>query len=125
VSSAFALLGESSHIGWRASRKARSLTKDRTRKRLARGLERAVADADSGRRAVGAAIPIQRRAVLACRVELLELAARLLAPQPVYAQGVEMTQRLLTNPLSPLYQTGGDLHTLVTDASAALDGHLE
>jgi hypothetical protein len=125
MSQAIALLGGASRPGWRAAWRARQLTKDRTRRRLATGLTRAVADAESQRQAVGAAIPVRRQAVLNCRRELLELAERLCAPRPAYAQGVAMAAELLSDACSPLYQAGGDLRGAVGAALAALDGQLE
>jgi hypothetical protein len=121
MSQAAVLLNE---LGWRALWRTRRLTKDRNRRRLAAGIEGAVADAESPRRGFGSAIPVQRRAVIACRDDLLELAERLRAPRPVYAQGVAMAEALLTNSGSALYQSGGDLFGTVERTLAALDGHL-
>jgi hypothetical protein len=122
---AVALLGGVGRVGWRAAWQTRKLTKDRTRRRLADGITRALNEAESTRPAIAAAIPVQRRAVLGCRAEMLELAERLRAPGPVYAQGVALAQTLLTNASSPLYRSGDDLRAHVDAALAALDGHLE
>lgn len=110
---------------WRFAWRARHLTNARTRRRLATGLERAVEAAARPRQAITAAVPLQRDAVLASRPELLALADRLRAPEPVYAQGVALVSELLGNADSPLYQSGADLRSAVAAATAALDGCLE
>jgi hypothetical protein len=106
------------------ARGARRLTKARTRRRLAAGLDHAVEAAGRHSQAITAAVPVQRDAVLACRAELLALAERLRGPEPVYAQGVALVSELLGNADSPLYQGGGDLRGAVEAAAAALDGEL-
>ena len=113
------------HVSRRAAWRLRKLTKDRTRRRVAAGLVRAVADANEPQPWISARIPVQRRKVIGSRDELLELAERLLAPGPVYAQGVALAVGLLSDGGSPLYQSGGDLHSAVEEALLALDGHLE
>jgi hypothetical protein len=75
--------------------------------------------------AISSAVPVQRAAVAACRPELLELAARLRAPGPVYAHGVAAASALLSEAASPLYQSDGDLPAAVRRALASLDGHVE
>jgi hypothetical protein len=124
MTSAAALLRETTSVSRRAARQARRLTKDRTRRRLADAVERAVAAADAPPRCISAAIPVRRAAVAACRAELLELAARLRTPGPVYAHGVAAASALLRDAESPLYQSDGDLSAAVRGALAALDGHV-
>ncbi|HYZ27768.1 MAG TPA: hypothetical protein VE570_01835 [Thermoleophilaceae bacterium] len=114
---------EPAKLDRRFARRAKRLTKTRTRKKFASGVERAVAAADDRRRRVfTAAVPVRRQTVHACRAELLALATRLRAPEPVYAQGVALVSELLGNSGSPLYRDGGDLRKAVWAALAALDG---
>ena len=122
--STVALIRRSQRVTWLDAWRARRLTKWRTRRRVAAGFERALADAEAPPPAFSAAIPIRRLSVIACRSELLELVERLRAPQPVYAQGVELGAELLKNANSPLYQAGGDLLAAVEAALEALDGHI-
>src|SRR5205809_4690620 len=102
----------------RFARGARRLTKARTRCRLAAGLEHAVQAAGRPTRAITAAVPLHRTAVLACRGDLLALAERLRGPEPVYAQGVALISELLGNADSPLYQGGSDLRAALESAAA-------
>jgi hypothetical protein len=102
------------------------LTKDRTRAKAARGLERALAAAENPKhQSLSAAIPVARTAVLAHRSELAALAEELRSPGPVYAQGVGLVLELLSDADSPLYQTGGDLGPALSRIQLALDGHGE
>jgi hypothetical protein len=121
---ALALFREPIRARRRTARRVRRLTKDHTRARLAGGLERALADAESGAPRLGAAVPVQRAAVLRCRDDLLTVTERLRSPAPVYAQGVAMIGELLTDAGSPLYQSDGDLRAVLEAAILALDGHL-
>jgi transposase InsO family protein len=125
MTSATALLGETTSVSRRAARQARRLTKDRTRRKLADAIERAVAAAEAPAGAISAAIPVQRAAVAACRPDLLELAARLRTPGPAYAHGVAVVSGLLRDAESPLYQSDSDLSAAVRGALAALDGHVK
>jgi hypothetical protein len=107
----------------RAIRGARRLTMERTRAKLARGIERAIDDAERAGGSITSAVPVRRVAVIEARSQLDALAARLRAPQPVYAQGVAAVRALLVDADSALYQSGLDLATAVENALAALDGH--
>ena len=122
--STVALIRRSERLSWLDVWRARKLTNFRTRRRLAAGVERALADAQAPPALLRAAIPVRRGSVIACRSELLELVERLRGPGAVYAQGVELSAELLTNPESPLYQPSADLHIAVETALEALDGHL-
>jgi hypothetical protein len=124
MSRGIALVRHTAPDRWFAWR-ARRLTKARTRRRLASGLERAVAAAESPTQSLSAAVPLRREAVLACRAELVSLAERLRAPEPVYAQGVALVSELLGTADSPLYQSGADLTAALRAAAAALEGDLE
>ena len=124
MSRAIAPVRRTSPDRWFAWR-ARRLTKARTRRRLAAGLERVLADAARPPQSISAAVPPQREAVLACRAELLSLADRLRAPEPVYAQGVALVSELLGTADSPLYQFGADLSAALRAVASALDGNLD
>ncbi len=122
---AIALLGGPARLaGWRAALQLRKLTNARTRRRVASGLLRVIAEAESPRQSIGASLPVQTRAVVACREEMLELALRLRSARPVHAHGVSLAARLVTDAGSPLYQADGDLRAAVGAALLALDGHL-
>jgi propanediol dehydratase small subunit len=122
--STVALIRRSERLSWLDVWRARKLTKSRTRRRLAAGFERALADAEAPAPRLSAAIPVRRPSVAACRDELLELVERLRSPSPVYAQGVELGAELLKNAASPLYQPSGDLRAAIEAALEALDGHI-
>jgi hypothetical protein len=104
----------------RVVREARRLTKERTRVKLARGIERALHDATRPPGPITSAVPVIR-----ARPQLQALAARLRAPEPVYAQGVAAARALLVDADSPLYQHGLDLDAATEYALTALDGHVE
>jgi hypothetical protein len=109
----------------RVVREARRLTKERTRVKLARGIERALHDATRPPGPITSAVPVRRLAVIRARPQLQALAARLRAPEPVYAQGVAAARALLVDADSPLYQHGLDLDAATEYALTALDGHVE
>lgn len=93
---------------------------DHHRHLLARGLVRAVRQAESRDAAIGSALPVHHVAVQDCRDDLLELAECLLGPQPVQQGGLDLVASLIEEASSPLYQ-GGDLRGAVRDARRALD----
>jgi hypothetical protein len=99
-----------------------SLSQAHTRRQLAAGLTRAVAAAAGDPEAIGSAMPVQRAAVSSCRRELLALADRLRAPDPVDGAGLALVVELLEDSTSPLYQSTGNLRTTVAAALEALDG---
>jgi hypothetical protein len=87
------------------ARRAAILLKQRTRRRLAGGVEKAVLEAEDPRphSPVSAAIPVQRRAVLNARSELLLLAAALrTAPDP-QPRGIAAVSVLLSDGAGPLF----------------------
>jgi hypothetical protein len=88
------------------------------RQRIAQSLETVVRL--SARRSSAARIPLQRAAIRDERHALLDLAARLLSPRPVSAQGVAIAVLLLSEPDSPLHEPAppGAIEAL---AHAALD----
>lgn len=108
------------------SLRAQSLEDPRTRRDLARSMERVLAEAGrppvSGRRYT----PVSRAPVAACAVELNELISRLLAPGPVAARGVAQARLLLTEAGGPLYRVGrrsgaAELRAKVRAAAGALN----
>ncbi len=124
MNAAIALL-HTPKVGRIAAWRARRLTKDRKRERLATCIERTIAAAEAPRESLSSAVPVHRSAVLAERMQLLALAERLRAPGPVYAQGVALAGEILANSDSALYQSDRDLERALLTILAALDGHVE
>jgi hypothetical protein len=91
------------------------------RRQLAEGLEKAVRL--SARRPDPLGLALQRAAIRHERHALLDLAARLLAPRPVSAQGVAIAVLLLREPDSPLHAPGppGAIEALAHVALDALE----
>jgi hypothetical protein len=82
---------------------------DRKRRRLADGLDRLVVDSERRSNPFSAAVPIQRRAILACREQLIELADDLRATnEPVSEKGIELVHNLLCDASSPVYAPLGE-----------------
>lgn len=90
------------------------------RQSVARGLIRAVRDAERESQAIGSAIPLQREAILRCREDLLALAARVKSDEAPGWLGLTLAKELLTDVDSPLYQGSGDLPAAIRKALAAL-----
>jgi hypothetical protein len=98
----------------------------RTRVRLANALRAAVEFAN-GRRAPLITTRLRRKAIRECDELLLMLAERLRGGEPVGAQGLAMTARLVDDRCGPLYRSRarGSLPAAVSDALAALgQGHM-
>jgi hypothetical protein len=86
------------------------LSRARYRRRLARSVERLVHDIDRGDGShSSAAVPVRRERLAQVRGLLLSLAGALRDVEPVDPRGVAMTQRLITDPSSPLYVDTGAL----------------
>jgi hypothetical protein len=104
------------------ARRAASLTSPRTRLRLAAALAELVAVAD-GRRTLLRVRPA-RAAVARQRDLLLELAATLCGPEPVYARGVALLFVLVRDGTGPAYVAGSgdELARHLRAARAALAG---
>jgi hypothetical protein len=84
--------------------RADQLLRRRYRRRLARSVERLVAEFDANRGWwFSAAVPFLREQVAEARGTLVSVAGALRDTQPVRARGVAMVSRLITNPESPLY----------------------
>jgi hypothetical protein len=105
--------------------RSRRLTSQRSRRRIAAGLTRAVRDAEATTRGFTAAIRPDPREVTAARPLLATLERRLRADEPVSPQGVALLESLLTDGSSPLYQPTepGALGSRLRAAAAALDPH--
>jgi hypothetical protein len=106
--------------------RAMQLTRARHRRALAKSLEEALSVAQGERRWRTACPPLATRDVRASRSELIQLAQVLRENRDVYASGVALTQRLLTDGTGPLYLYGRDdeLWHAARDALAALDGRI-
>jgi hypothetical protein len=101
--------------------RAAQLTSSAARAAVADALERWVEASGQGRR--WAVIPT-RAAIEANRAELWDLVAALRAPMPVYARGVAMLQRLLSDGVGPAYADDGGfaLRTALCEARVAISG---
>ena len=109
----------------RAVREAR-MASERSRRRLAKDLENAVARAEDGYTPFSAAVPVYHAAAAGeARRALLDLAERLRRPRPVDPDGVRLARALLVDGLGPLYAPAepGDLQAAALRALRALDGH--
>jgi hypothetical protein len=108
---------------WRAMREAR-MSSPSARRRLAEGIEDAVARGGRRQRGLTAVVPVTGEAAHLARGALLDLAERLRAPRPVDPDGVRLTRALLVDGGGPLYvpQEPGELRHAVLRALDALDG---
>jgi len=99
------------------------ITNRRRRMSLAGGLVRVLRRASDSKARFTAAVPPDRRAVLAARPVIEALERRLVSPEPVAARGVAMLAELLTEPTSPLYRPHdpGALGSRLRAAAAALE----
>lgn len=86
-----------------AGLRARSLTDLRERRRLARGLDRAVATASSPTVSGARVARLNRARIVDARPQLAALREKLLAPGPVPVPAVAHTRLLLTTGSGPLY----------------------
>jgi hypothetical protein len=104
--------------------RALQLTRARHRRSLADSLEEVVGVAQGERRGRSASPSLATRDIRASSPVLLQLARVLREDRDVYASGVALTQRLLTDGMGPLYVYGLDdeLWHAARDAVAALDG---
>ncbi len=108
----------------RAVREARMVSQ-RARRRLAEGLERAVARSERKQAFLTSAVPVSREASGDARGALLDLGERLRAPRPVDADGMRLARDLLLDGAGPLYRARrpGELRAAAQHALRALDGH--
>lgn len=102
--------------------RARSLTSRRSRRALAEGLERVMAQAVAPPIASIALLPLNRAAVRAASPDLVELRRCLLAAGPVAVRGVAQTKVLLTVGSGPLRGRGAgeDIGAVARRAIGAL-----
>jgi hypothetical protein len=101
----------------------RRRTLDQRRRALAIAIFRLIEEAKRPRAPFSSAVPVERRAILGCERQLLNLADDLKATaQPVNAEGVVLVERLLRDGGSPVYRWMGDgaLEHTLRDARAAL-----
>jgi hypothetical protein len=104
-------------------RRARKLTSKRKRCALAVSVSRLVDEADQPATPLTAAVPIQRRAIRACRPLLTMVAEDLEDTNlPVQPKGVALVQQLLRDGASPVYAPLGEraLEEALRRAHAAL-----
>jgi hypothetical protein len=103
--------------------RAAQLTSSRTRKQLARTLRRTIAEAHRPALTRSRVVIIRRAAVLGAEDALKVLIDRLGGSEPVRAEGMAITERILTDAdWSPLYNRAepGALRRLVGVATAAM-----
>jgi hypothetical protein len=101
----------------------RHVSVDRERRILVSSIFRIIEQAKHPATSFTAAVPLQRRAVLNCERQLLNLADDLKATaQPVNVEGIALVRRLLRGGASPLYAPLGDgaLEGAVREARATL-----
>lgn len=105
-------------LGARAAR----LLRRATRRRIAAGLESAVLDARGGSslHPLRMSAPVAQPAVADAGDEVLQLAARLRAPEPVRPQGIALARLLLVDGSGPLYSAGDSLPLVARRALATL-----
>jgi hypothetical protein len=114
-------MGEDPHGDAALACRSVQLVSERSRRRLARGLERACS---AHRAALSAAVPAHGRAVELARPALQQLATALLWADSVEPRGVALATILLTEPCSALYQPAcpEELDEAAREAVAALGG---
>jgi hypothetical protein len=97
------------------------MTSPRTRRRLAKGLDALVRDADAPPYLRGAAAPINGGEIGRCATLIRELAGDLRAPGAA-PQGVELVEILLRDAASPVYNPDeeGALESALREARAGL-----
>ena len=105
------------------ARRARWLTADRRRERMAEAINRLLA---ASRRARGwtSAVPVNRAEVSAARSLLIRIEAILLSEGPVYCQGMAMLRLILSDGGGPIYSPAqqGSLGIQLEAIVEALEG---
>jgi hypothetical protein len=104
------------------ARRARQLNSRRSRRSLAEGIRNLIAEAEEPQRGFSAAVPPNRRAIMAERDFLLALADDLSSDDGLSPRGIALIEQLLMDGGSPVYTTGsdGDLHRALIRARASL-----
>jgi len=107
----------------RLALRAQQLVGSRSRRGLADGIRRVLADAERSGAERPRAAPVCRERVQAAAAELRALAGRLLSPAPLPARGVAQARMLLSDAAGPLYRPGcpDDLGARVAEAVRSLD----
>jgi hypothetical protein len=85
--------------------RAQHIVAIRTRRQLARNWERLLRGAHRAHGAYHPAIPVRNDSIIAAERDVHELVRRMTAPLPVPARGVAMATALLTDALSPVYNS--------------------
>jgi hypothetical protein len=85
--------------------RAQHIVAIRTRRQLARNWERLLHAAHRAHGAYHPAIPVRSDSIVAAEPDVHELVRRMTAPLPVPARGVAMATALLTDALSPVYNS--------------------
>jgi hypothetical protein len=105
--------------------RARQLVSRGSRQHLATSLERLVKEAQRSVPPRAVAVPLlPRRAISAAQTSLFTIATRLRDERPVYARGMALLSRLLSDGSGPMYNShaGGSLGHALGAIAAALDG---
>jgi hypothetical protein len=107
----------------RLALRAQQLVGMRSRRDLAGGIRRVLADAERPGAARPGPVPVCQDRVRAAAAELQALAGRLLSPAPLPARGVAQARLLLSDAGGSLYRRGGpdDLGARVAAALSSLD----
>jgi hypothetical protein len=105
------------------ARRARQLTSRRIRAGLAEGILNLLEAAEEPQRSLTAAVPLQRREIVAERGLLLTIAEDLRSEDELSPRGVALVEQLLTDGESPFYgaqAVDGGVHDALIHAHAAL-----
>jgi hypothetical protein len=104
--------------------RARQLVSGGSRRQLATSLERLVDEAKRTVSPRAVAVPLPRREIVEAQTCIFGIAARLRDERPVYARGVALLSRLLSDGRGPAYNphAGGSLRYALEAIAAALDG---
>jgi hypothetical protein len=104
--------------------RARQLVSHGSRQQFATSLERLVTEAQRSVSPRAVAVPLPRREISEAQTSLLSIATRLRDERPVYARGMALVSRLLSDGSGPLYNSnaGGSMGHAVGAIAAALDG---
>jgi hypothetical protein len=104
--------------------RARQLVSRDNRQQLATSLERLVKEAKRSVSPRAVALPLPRREILEAQTSIFSIAACLRDERPVYARGVALLSRLLSDGSGPAYNphARGSLRHAVGAIAAALDG---
>jgi hypothetical protein len=104
--------------------RARQLVSRSSRQQLATSLEQLVKEATRSVPPRAVAVPLPRREIVEAQTSLFSIAARLRDERPVYARGMALLSRLLSDGSGPAYNPHGEgsLRHAVGAIAAALDG---